>query len=133
MAPRKAKRHLNQPSVAEPTVAKDTCHKSSRHVGLSQVRSTVSEEEFDLHEVEDDAETSDVSASPEIEDQDTRPQQAGTLNMPTGSKKGLAYDLMHFFDNFNLNPNPDGRNNKAKADEGLPDRICSLCAYVRTF
>jgi hypothetical protein len=115
MARRKTNRHLDS-------------HKASR------TQSKASDEEFDLLEIEDGAETSDNSGPPnpsrELERQDADPQQADALNAPVISKKFLAVDLMHFFDGFN--PTPGRRPSKSKG-EALPDRICTLCLYVRTF
>lgn len=135
MAPRNQNRHLDSSSVAPVAVAKRAPRrKGSRHAGSSRTESKVSEEEFDLQEIEDGAETSDTSGprnlSPELERQDTRPQQADILNVPVKSKNSLAVDLIHFFDNFK--PVQGRRSSKSKEDV-LPDRICKLCAYVRTF
>jgi hypothetical protein len=94
------------------------------------MRSTVSEEDIDLEEIEGGTDTSDASGPPnpppELERKDTCSQQPDALHVPVKEqKKNVAYDCVHFFHGFG---------EKASEGEGqaAPKRICKLCSYVLT-
>jgi hypothetical protein len=132
MAPRKPKRHLEAAPVA---VAQYASHrKGSRHAASSRTQSNVSEEEFDLQELEDGAETSDSSGlqnlSPEPERQDTGPRQAEAPEVLVQSNNGPAYDLIYFFDGFEPAP---GKGSSKSKEEAPEKRVCNLCSYVGVF
>jgi hypothetical protein len=109
-------------------VAKEaSCVKSPHHAGSSWAQSKVNEEEFDLQQIKDGAETSDSfgppNPSPGLARQDMCSQQMDALNLPVKSKSKPAHNLIHFFDGFDHTPGKHSLKSKGEAPER---KICKL-------